>query len=486
MLPASSLTAARRWFLPSLVDVFFCALLVAIVAGPGGWQSLLADGDTGWHIRTGEIVLDSGAVPSADPFSFSRAGERWFAWEWLADVAFASAWRWGGIGPVAALSAVILCLSAAVLLAWLLRREAGLAIGLAVALAAASATTVHALARPHVFSILFYTIALWVLDEDRKRRGWHVWALVPLCAVWANVHGAFVALPATLALCAVVDRSWRYASVALVSGAATLVNPYGWQLHAHIVQYLGSSWIMRHVQEFQSPSIRSEGMVVFAVMLLVAAAVSLRADRFEGVLALAWGFASLRSARHIPLFALAAAPVIATEAARWWCENASRQRAGAVSRVLWSLSQDLGRCRGATVWLAVAAVTAVAAPRGLELDFPDGRFPVQAVEQHAQSLASARVLTSDQWADYLIYRLFPRQRVFFDGRSDFYGPALGGEYRELMAAAPGWREVLRRHGFDRALLPRDWPLSTILDREPGWRRVYEDAAGSLFVREEIR
>ena len=78
-----------------------------------------------------------------------------------------------------------------------------------------------------------------------------------------------------------------------------------------------------------------------------------------------------------------------------------------------------------------------------------------------------RILTSDQWADYLIYRLYPRQRVFFDGRSDFYGPSLGAEYRELLGASEGWREVMRRHAFDRALLPREWPLSTMLDGEPG-------------------
>src|SRR4051812_11318945 len=201
----SHAVAWRRW-MPSLVDVFFCALLVGIALGPGSWQALLADGDTGWHIRTGEIVLATGAAPSADPFSFTRAGERWFAWEWLADVVFALAWRWGGLAAVAGIAGVGLRLSAAMLLAWLLRRGVGLWVGLPATLAAASATTVHALARPHVFSILFYTVALWVIDEDRRRPGRRLWALAPLCVIWANIHGGFVALPATLVLCAVVDR----------------------------------------------------------------------------------------------------------------------------------------------------------------------------------------------------------------------------------------------------------------------------------------
>ena len=58
-----------------------------------------------------------------------------------------------------------------------------------------------------------------------------------------------------------------------------------------------------------------------------------------------------------------------------------------------------------------------------------------------------RVLTSDQWADYLIYRLYPEQRVFFDGRSDFFGAALGSDYRKLQACERPWRELLERYRF---------------------------------------
>jgi len=110
-----------------------------------------------------------------------------------------------------------------------------------------------------------------------------------------------------------------------------------------------------------------------------------------------------------------------------------------------------------------------------------------AVERNARFLAPPaempRVLTSDQWADYLIFRLYPRQRVFFDGRSDFYGPSLGEEYRKLMAAEGGWRELLGRHGFSLALLPHDWALNAALGQEPGWRLVYRDSVAALYARQ---
>ena len=64
----------------------------------------------------------------------------------------------------------------------------------------------------------------------------------------------------------------------------------------------------------------------------------------------------------------------------------------------------------------------------------------------------------------------------------FLRPALGADYRKLLGAEQGWRELLDRYGFELALLPHDWPLSTMLDREPGWRRVYGDGVAVLRMR----
>lgn len=471
---------------PSFVELVFLALFVVAFARPAGIQALLFDGDTGWHIRTGQLVLASGHVPYVDDFSFTRFGQPWFAWEWLADVVFALLYGWRGIASVAALSGVILSLAAAALFARMLRDGDGLWIALAATLAACSASSLHYLARPHVFSILFYSLTLWILAEDRRRPRRWIWILPPLAALWANLHAAFVILPATLLLLSACGAWKRYLPVALACGAATLLNPYGWRLHQHVWQYLNAPWILQHVQEFQSPNIRTEGMVVFAVLLLAAVAVTLRAERFDAALVLLWAFASLRSARHVPFLAVAAAPVLASFAAARWRAYAERAGRRAPLRVLWELSRDLGRPRTCGCWLPLAAAAAMLAPLPAS-SFPDSRFPVLAVERNQVRLAPApampRILTSDQWADYLIFRLYPRQRVFFDGRSDFYGPRLGSDYHQLMAAGGAWRDLLSRYGFELALLPNDWPLSTFLGREPGWREVYKDPLATLYAHE---
>jgi len=171
---------------PSLPDLLFALMLVALFGKPNGWQSLLGDGDTGWHIRTGDYILAHGAVPAQDIFSFSRPGQPWFAWEWLSDVIFAQCHRFWGLEGVAVLGGLLVCLSAALLFAWLLRRGTGAGIALGVTLAAASAASVHYLARPHLFSLVLLIAGLWLLDEDRREPTYWLWTLVPMAAWWAN------------------------------------------------------------------------------------------------------------------------------------------------------------------------------------------------------------------------------------------------------------------------------------------------------------
>lgn len=497
---AHSFQWCRALLKPSLVDVFFLILMLAAFGRPQAWQGLLADGDTGWHIRTGDYILSTGTVPLEDLFSFSRTGQPWFAWEWLADVGFALLHRWHGLEAVAAFSACVLCLSAVFLLCWLLRRGVGLWIAAGVVLVTVSESSVHFLARPHIYSLLFVTLALWVLDEDRRRSGPLVWILVPLSALWANLHAGFVSWIAILGLLVslmCLERNWaafrRYGALAGLCSVATLLNPYGWHLHQHIVRYLGSSWILDHVQEFQSPRIRSENMIVFALLLLLGVALASRSfarkQWFEGILVLAWAFAALRSVRHIPLYGIAAAPLIASECAVWWSRSAARQPVRSVIRTFWDLSQDLGKSRHVSLWTPALGALAllITLPQARLADFPASYFPVAAVAANLERLgppgALPHILTSDQWADYLIFRFYPHQRVFFDGRSDFYGPAIGGEYQSLLSLGPGWRRTMDRYQFDVALLPLDWPLGDILEHTPEWRVVYRDSVSILLVHQ---
>src|SRR5690348_14931810 len=86
-----------RWLLPSLGGL--TTLLVLQLLVTNSWRFLL-DSDTGWHIRTGELVLQTRAAPRLDPFSHTMPGQRWFAWEWLTEALMAALHHWRGLAGV--------------------------------------------------------------------------------------------------------------------------------------------------------------------------------------------------------------------------------------------------------------------------------------------------------------------------------------------------------------------------------------------------
>lgn len=495
----------RRWLAFSMADCLFISWIVWVfIAAPAGWDVLLADGDTGWHIRTGQWIVATGEVPRSDFFSFSKAGEAWYAWEWLSDVIYAAAFAWGGLKGVVLLAGALIAAFGVLLLRYMLWQGASVVAALPICLLAFGASSVHFLARPHLFTWLLLVVLLWLWERDcRTEDGW-IWLLVPLVALWVNLHGGFVAGLASLAVLAAGRvgeslaagerrQAWRQAlrgaALWLAAAAASLVNPYGWELHRHLIAYLRADWIRDAVNEFRSPSFRTENLFQFELLLfggLMAAAGAFRERRLgQGALILLWAHAALVSARHIPIFVVVAAPRAAVEATRLWKALAASRPRGSPVRVLDRMARDWapGLCR-VSLWPAVflALLAVLDVPVGWPKDFPAAKFPVAMAERHAELLAGARLFADDDWADYLLFRNYPRQRVFFDGRSDFYGRALMADYLSVMNGRHDWEEVLDRHGCDAVLVPPESAAASLLKQSRAWRLLEDDGQAALFVR----
>lgn len=499
----------NRWarlLIPSLSDLFFLAILVWLFmcGGATGWQGLLEDGDAGWHIRTGEYILSHGAVPQKDLYSFSKSNAPWYAWEWGTDVLDALLHRSFGLKGVVLFAALMIGLFALSLVRRMAWRGVHAFTGLVVALLGVGASSIHFLARPHIFTLVFMSVGIWLVEKDRREQSessarW-LWLLVPLTAVWTNLHGGFLAMIAALGVATLGEavegwmiqrwaRPLRYAALTAACGLASLANPYGYQLHVHVHEYLKSDWIKEVVQEFQSPSFRNENMMQFEALLLVGlmVACTLLARRriVEGLWILFFAHMSLTSARHVPVFIAVATPSIALQLSEWWAAATAAARKNSLAGIINAMAADsLAAFRRTSIWplAAAAALIATGAPIQWPQDFPDLIFPSALVDKHSADIFGHRVLTSDQWADYLIYRN-PTQKVFVDGRSDFYGPEVGNQYIRLINGGTDWKQILDKYEFDRALLSSELAVVQLLRTLPDWRLVEENGKRVFFVRE---
>ncbi len=497
---------ALRWFVPDLaliaatVSLFYALFLFE------GYQKLFRDSDAGWHIRTGESILTTGHLPRTDPYSFTRGGESWFAWEWGSDVLMGAVHRSWGLTGVAFLYGLII--AAGVWLWFRLNWIAGGNFLLACALAAPmlSTSNIHWLARPHVLSWLFLLGTVMLAEQFHGPLTGKGAALVfALTALWTNLHASFFLGPLILATYAAgaflrhaiwdeaIGSEFRsIALAAIVAAAATLVNPYGWHLHRHVFRYLMDAALLDRIGEFQSFNFHAEGAFQIILALGIAALGAVLAlgqrnvARFllsAGIFALA-----LRSARALPLVALLVLPLANGSIANALASvRGLRTGLGRGLDAFLNYSANLRAldARGnGLAWAPVIAlavfgllrVPALAARTG----FPPDQFPVAAAGAIASLPESARILAPDKFGGYLIYRFQGQRKVFFDGRSDLYGAEFLKQYARLVQVRPGWREQLQSFQFTNALLPNDYSLGPALE-QLGWTRLYRDNVVTLLA-----
>jgi hypothetical protein len=484
---------------PDLAFLFAAFTFLYVLTFYDGPTQLFRDSDAGWHIRNGEAIVTQGMLPRTDPYSFSRAGAPWYAWEWGADAMMGAAHLAGGLRAVALLYATLIAACAWLWVRW--QYALGVNFWLICALAAPMLTTtnLHWLARPHVFG---WALTLgWLAALERRNPG--LPAAAVLGAVWANVHGSFV-LAAGLPLLWAAGlwlgaRVWKLddsrarglLAVAGAAAAGTLLNPYGWELHRHVTAYLMNADLLARIAEFQSFNFHAEGAgQIVLTVLICAAGIVLAAGQkrpAHALLLVVFTAGALRAARGLPLLALAGLPLAAAAITKA-LEQARDLRPGIRSWLDGALQYGANLRRlemnaGGWAWAPVVvllgwfylSVPAVAARTG----FPAKEFPVQAA---AHVPPDARLMAPDKFGGYLIYRFAGRMRVFFDGRSDFYGLEFMKEYVRLVEVRPGWQAIFDRYGFTHALLPNNYSLIPALDAR-GWKRVHADGTATLLARE---
>lgn len=503
--------------LPSLTDIAFLMPIGFLFGRMGGVHTLLSDCDTGWHIRTGEWIVRNHQIPARDMFSFTKTGAPWFAWEWLSDIVFAWLNSHGGLATVVVAAILVIAATFTLLFRLALRRSNPI-IAVVVTMLAAATSALHWLARPHLFSLLFTVLFCCALESVRAGRerfhGVPYLVLLPLATVlWTNLHGGFfvgilllgaygVGELLTLLLSAdctqrpgVTRRARNYFLSALGCLAASLINPYFYRLHVHIFQYLTDTFQARHIVEMLTLNFHHPVAIFFEILLLlgVAGAIwhAVHGSYTESVLILMWAHAGLLASRNVPLYGIVAAPIAASALDAWlkalpelsvasWLKTAARKFTALAAETAETDSISRWHVVSGAVFLFVGAlIYAPHPPKLFRPEYDPESYPAGALSV-LRNVSSARIFTNDEWGDYLIYRLYPKNRVFVDGRSDFYGDDFEQKYLDVMNVKYDWQQTLDQFGINTILLSPGTPLAGAVKESSRWRVVYDDGISLVF------
>ncbi|MCE9530012.1 MAG: hypothetical protein K8T89_02555 [Planctomycetes bacterium] len=279
-----------------------------------------------WHVRVGSWIFDNGTFPRTDPFTWSYEGKFWIPQQWGAECAMALGHQFGGYDALLVLMGVLI----AGMAAWIGRRflETGLhPLPTAAIISLGMATAgFHFYLRPHLATIVLMAVVMdWLVDLDRRRVGVnHLILLIPLCVFWTNVHGGVLGGIVTFGIAivgwAIVrSRTWHEIGILwlilLACLLATLMNPFGFDMHRTWFRIVGSTAMKENVPEhFPLSLLRSDGQAVvgFGLFYVFMLAGTLpKRPRVTWLIPLVWLGLSITSIRHGPLFVVVALVALA-------------------------------------------------------------------------------------------------------------------------------------------------------------------------------
>jgi hypothetical protein len=469
-------SSPMRGLLPLVAGVAIYVML--LVAG----NHLLSDPDTLWQITVGQWILDHRAVPQTDVYSFTMRGQPWISTQWLAQVLYAKAYAlFGWSGPVV-LAAAASAATFALLAKYLTRHLSDSATTVFVA-AALALSAGHLLARPHVLAmpVMVAWVAGLIAAADRREVP-SLW-LLPLMALWANLHGGFVfglVLVAPIALDAVLNaeaaarkslalRWFLFGVAALIAGCCT---PYGWNsiLAARKILELGSALPL--IMEWRAADFGSLG--TFEICLLMGIGLTLwrgiQLPPMRIVLLLGLLHMALSQGRAAEILALLAPLVLAAPLAR---------QIGGVEHSSTAAAPPLRGAMFAAVAVALMAGTfAFASVHRFE---PNAHGSPVAAVVALKKLNLTRVFNDYDFGGYLIAN---GVAPFIDGRTELYGEKFFVDHN----AASGLMEpenlfrLLDQYKIEATLMRTQSAATKLLDHLDGWQKIYTDDIATIHVR----
>jgi hypothetical protein len=476
-LPAEARSGILAPALPFLVAAGLYVLLLA--AG----NSLLHDADTYWHIASGNWILANG-FPHADPFSFTLFARPWIAKEWLSQLALAEAYRLGSWTAVVVITAVAIALAFGLLTAALRERLSPLP-ALALVAVAFMLAAPHATARPHALAlpVMVACVAGLVRAADRGKAP--PYALLVLMVLWANLHAGFtlgLLLVAAFALDAIVSAEpaarrrlaldWlRFAILALIAGCVT---PYGPESMLVTFKVLGLGPALSIIGEWKPADFSHVAPLEIALLLGIGLAFwsGLKLPPVRILILAGLVHLALSADRNAELLGLLGPLVVMAPIARQFPQIG----APPTTSTSWAF--------GALLATVAALATTAMATSGAYAPNP-ATTPAAAVAAMKAANADVPVFNDYDFGGYLIFSGVP---TFIDGRTELFGGGFTADYYRAVTLADmdGFVSLLDTYRISATLLTANTPANALLDRLPGWHRLYADDVAVVHIRTPIR
>lgn len=442
--------------------------------------------DLSYHLRAGAETLDTGAIPRADTWTYTVAGEPWLNQQWGAQVVFALTERLGGWTAIVLLRAALTAAIFTSLTVIVRRRGHGpRTTALLVIVAFAIAAPAMAM-RPQLLGLACFAVLLVLIDLRRDRP--RALLLAPLVILaWANAHGSFFLGVGALGLAWLADLydrdpgARRTFAVTVAAAVAACITPFGPMVWVYAAGLSSNSQVRELVTEWQTTSPLTVPGFLFYASLLGVAALLIRRGRATPWPMLLWlaAFAILGAyaERGIAWWALAAIGPVATLLASGAPQPAPERTTPPTMRRLNAILAGV---------VIVAGVALLPVWRPLD---PGTLTPANLLTHAPSGITGAlretlrpgdRLFHPQVWGSWF-ETTFPEALVAVDSRIELFPEEVWDAHMLVLGSGDGWQEQLDTWGVTVAVVGSGDGDQDLADRmvDAGWEIVFQDQDGSV-------
>ncbi len=482
-----------------VIGIVFISIFTMAIRYPAGH-------DTWWHLRAGEMMLETQTILSSDPFSHTKMGHDWVNIHWLGQVIMAGIFHLGGWSGMSIALAGIITITFVII--WKQSKGNIYIKAFGVILGAIVSSLVWIM-RTQMVSFFFVALTAYLLYRFKHHNGKLMPYLPLIVVLWVNCHAGFI-IAFILLICYVMGElvnyltqnpspfegegqgvglshvQWKHLMITIgVCIIASLINPFTWHVWELVFKTVNIGALQNFIAEWQSPNFHDPIIQPFLLMLLILLAAIARCDEkmdwTDLALVGAWTTMSLIAVRNIAVFAIVCTPILIRYSDKSLTAQFGTLTIGNkrhASKIAYMFNWSL---------LALILVTAIAqmiitiSPSSMRHQEKE-MFPVDAVAFIKHTKPQSPMFNDYNHGGYLIYHLYPQYLVFVDGRTDLYDDVFLQDYMQINHVQPNWQQHLSDYGIQLVVTEQLGLLDLALRKETNWTKLYRDEHVTIFER----
>lgn len=460
----------------------------------------LPDFDLWARLAVGSIFFQTGSVLTKDIFSYLPTKDLWVDHEWGSGVifyGFSKIMGNEGIFAVKALALLVIFLFIVKTIERKTSRPPG--IFYMMFLGFALLPGIGGLVRCQIFTYLFFTAWLYLLERLKDNENKFIWLFPVSMLLWANLHGGFLAGIGLVSLYAIGEslnrkNPLKYFGILILIVPATLINPYGlelWRFITHAV-FLPRPYITEWepislsgpYHDFLGMKIHIlVGFFVFAFLTVMVGLNKFRErttpDWTKILLVMTLLYIGIRNQRHTQFFTLAVSALFYDDFVKLW----NPLSAGIHLRLKTKYDQFWAALQQNWGYLLLAVIVMSSVPTLPHRVVVDPRvYPVGSFEFIRQNRLFGNLATTYNWGSYAFWKLYPQCKVMIDGRyEEVYPQDVYLMAMQLSEHTVHWQEILTKYPTDILVLPKHRYTPADLAVLTDWQIVYTDMVSAVLL-----